>query len=99
MQHTSIVNVTDLTPFGFPRQSAPIGRKVLYVWDKAGIDFPAWYRWKQAHGLYFASLEKENMALEVTGRPSWDRSDPLNAGIQSVELVSGSAGVLVRWNR
>ena len=72
---------------------------MLYVWDKAGIDFPAWYRWKQAHGLYFASLEKENMALEVTGRPSWDRSDPLNAGIQSVELVSGSAGVLVRWNR
>ena len=26
------------------RQHAPKGRKVLYVWDKAGIDFHAWHR-------------------------------------------------------
>lgn len=78
------------------RQYAPKGRKVLYVWDKAGIDFPAWHRWKQAHGLYFLSLEKENMKLTVMGLPDWDRNDPVNAGIQSVELVAGAAGVLVR---
>ncbi len=78
------------------RQHAPKGRKVLYVWDKAGIDFHAWYRWKQAHGLYFVSLEKDNMALAVTGLPEWERSDPLNAGIQSVEWVYGCAGVMVR---
>jgi hypothetical protein len=26
------------------RQHAPKGRKVLIVWDKAGIDFQAWHR-------------------------------------------------------
>lgn len=78
------------------RQHAPTGRKVLLVWDKAGIDFPAWHRWKQRHGLYFVSLEKENMALEVQGLPKWDREDPVNLGVQSVELVAGQAGVLLR---
>lgn len=78
------------------RQGAPKTRKVLYVWDKAGIDFNAWHRWKQGHGVYFVSLEKENMKLEVCGVPAWDRSDPVNAGLQKVELVSGAAGVLVR---
>ena len=78
------------------RQQAPQGRKVLYVWDKAGIDFLAWHRWKHAHGLYFVSLEKENMDLQVTGLPDWDRKDPINAGIQKVEFVAGGAGVLVR---
>jgi Transposase DDE domain len=78
------------------RQHAPTGRKVLYVWDKAGIDFPAWHRWKQGLGVYFVSLEKQNMALDVMGLPTWDRADPVNAGIQSVELVAGQAGVLVR---
>lgn len=78
------------------RQQAAKGRKVLYLWDKAGIDFYAWHRWKKASGVYFVSLEKENMNLEVTGHPTWDRDDPVNAGIKSVELVSGAAGVLLR---
>lgn len=78
------------------RQFAPTGRKVLYVWDKAGIDFAAWYRWKHAHALYFVSLEKANMKLEVIGLPDWDRADPVNAGVQKVEWVAGGAGVLVR---
>lgn len=78
------------------RQGAPTGRKVLYVWDKAGIDFKAWHRWKQASGIYFISLEKTNMNLQTTGQPDWDRSDPVNAGILNVELVAGAAGVLLR---
>ena len=78
------------------RQDAPKGRKVLYVWDKAGIDFQAWHQWKQTSGIYFISLEKTNMNLEVMGQPDWDRSDPVNAGIQSVELVAGAAGVMLR---
>jgi len=78
------------------RQNAPKGRKVLYIWDKAGVDFPAWHRWKQSSGLYFLSLEKENMKLQVVGLPDWDRNDPVNAGIQSMEWVAGVAGVLVR---
>lgn len=78
------------------RLRAPKGRKVLYVWDKAGIDFRAWYNWKKAGGLYFISLEKANMALDVVGKPEWDRHDPVNAGIVNVELVAGCAGVLIR---
>ena len=37
------------------RQGAAKGRKVLYVWDRAGIDFRQWRRWKQASGIYFLS--------------------------------------------
>jgi hypothetical protein len=78
------------------RQHAAQGRKVLSVWDKAGIDFPAWQRWKQASGVDVVSLEKKNMNREVMGLPEWDRHDPVNAGIHSVELVAGQAGVLLR---
>jgi len=78
------------------RQGAPKGRKVLYAWDKAVIDFHAWHAWKQGHGIYCLSMEKENMKLRVVGQPNWDRSDPINAGIQRVELVAGQAGVLLR---
>jgi hypothetical protein len=45
------------------RQTAPKGRKVLYVWDKAGINFMQWFKWKHTAGIYFISREKENMDL------------------------------------
>lgn len=79
------------------RQNAPKGRKVLIAWDKAGIDFPAWYRWKQSGGVYFLSQEKASMNLLVTGLPGWERADPVNAGILSDEWVAGkTAGILMR---
>lgn len=34
------------------RQSAPKSRKVVYVWDRAGIDFFQWFKWKHAGGIY-----------------------------------------------
>jgi len=78
------------------RQGAAKGRKVLCVWDRAGIDFRQWRRWKQAGGIYFLSREKKNMALEVIGENQWDRADPRNAGVLADELVSTSQGVHVR---
>ena len=36
------------------------------------------------------------MKLLIQGLPKWDRTDPVNAGIQSVELVAGLAGVMIR---
>ena len=39
------------------RQGAAKGRKVLYVWDRAGIDFRQWHHWKHSGGLYFLSRE------------------------------------------
>ena len=78
------------------RQGAAKGRKVLYVWERAGIDFRQWYDWKQRGGIYFLSREKKNMALEVIGENQWDRADPRNAGVLGGELVSASRGVSVR---
>ena len=77
------------------RQSAPKGRKVVYVWDKAGIDFLQWFKWKHAGGIYFVSREKKNMDLMVMAELGYDRRDPINAGVQSYELVGCSAGVSV----
>jgi hypothetical protein len=77
------------------RQSASKGRKVVYVWDKAGIDFLQWFKWKHAGGIYFVSREKKNMALMVMAELGYDKKDPINAGVQSYELVGCSAGVTV----
>lgn len=78
------------------RQGAPKGRKVLYVWDKAGIDFRFWYNLKASAGVYFISLEKENMDLTPMGEKRFDPADPLNHGVLRDELVGSSNGVLLR---
>ena len=77
------------------RQSAPKGRKVVYVWDRAGIDFFQWFKWKHTGGIYFVSREKKNMELMVMAELGYDKKDPINAGVQSYELVGCSAGVTV----
>jgi len=77
------------------RQGAASGRKVLYVWDRAGIDFRQWCKWKES-GIYFLSREKENMKLEIVGIHPFDRADPINQGVVSDEMVATSVGVAVR---
>ena len=77
------------------RQSAATGRKVLYIWDRAGIDFRQWFQWKQ-RGIYFLSREKENMTLEILGVYPFDGNDPINRGVIADELVGTSAGVTLR---
>lgn len=69
------------------RQGAAKGKKALYIWDKAGIDFQQWYRWKQASAIYFLSLEKSNMVPMSPALLEFDRDDPVNAGIISDELA------------
>lgn len=78
------------------RQGARRGQKVIYVWDKAGIDFRQWHRWKQSGGLYFISLEKSNMKLEVLGINFFDSNSAINAGVEKDEIVGSSNGVLLR---
>jgi hypothetical protein len=78
------------------RQGAPKGRKVIYVYDCAGIDFAQWHRWKQAGGLYFISLTKENMKPEVIGQQSFDANDALNHGVQADELIATSQHIMAR---
>jgi len=79
------------------RRGALKGRRVIVVWDRAGIDFRQWHHWKHTGGLYFISREKDNMALEVCGENQWDRADAFNAGVLADELgMPASAGVLIR---
>jgi len=77
------------------RQGAANGRKVLYIWDRAGIDFRQWFKWKE-NGIYFLSREKENMKLEIVGIHPFDPADPINQGVISDEMVATSVGVTVR---
>jgi hypothetical protein len=78
------------------RQGAGKGRKVLYVWDRAGIDFRQWYQWKE-RGIYLLSREKENMTLETLGIHEFDITDPINRGVIADEIVgTSSAGVTLR---
>ncbi len=76
------------------RQNAKKGRKVLYVWDKAGIDFFQWFKWKHSAGIYFISREKENMNLEVIGQLPFEKT-AINKGVKGFEIVGTSQGVSV----
>jgi hypothetical protein len=77
------------------RMSAAKGRKVLWAWDRAGIDFQLWHHWKHCHGIYFVSRTKENMRLDVIGQTTIDPS-PFNHGVLADELVATSQGVMMR---
>jgi hypothetical protein len=72
------------------RQGAPKGRQVLYVWDKAGIDIPQWYRWKQSAGVYFLSSSKELFKLTFYGENDFDKADPVNQGVLEDKLVTNA---------
>lgn len=77
------------------RLAVPKGRKVLWVWDKAGIDFRLWHDWKMQHGIYFISRAKENMNGEVLGQ---NPVKPIaqNHGVIADQYVATSQHVMVR---
>lgn len=70
------------------RCGTPAGRKVILVWDRAGIDFHQWRLWKENSGIYFISRPKENMNLAKQGDWKYDPADPVNTGILADEMVS-----------
>lgn len=79
------------------RVHAPNGRKVIWIWDKAGIDFRQWFHWKNNNGIYFISLEKENMKLDEIAVPlPFDRKSQINEGVIADELCATSQGMSVR---
>jgi len=78
------------------RQGATKGQKVLYIWDRAGIDFTRWHRWKFHSAIYFLSRVKKNMKLEHAIAEPFDREDPLNAGVIADETVGHSCGTRIR---
>jgi len=79
------------------RVQAPKGRKVVWIWDKAGINFRKWFHWKDQNGIYFISLEKENMKLDDIAIPlTFDKTSKINAGVIADELCATSQGIYVR---
>jgi hypothetical protein len=77
------------------RQSAPKGQKVIYVWDRAGIDFFQWFKWKHLGGIHFVSREKSNMDGMVIGELNYDKKDPVNKGVLKYQIVGCSTGVMM----
>jgi Transposase DDE domain len=78
------------------RQGALKGQKVLYIWDRAIIDFQQWSIWKNNNAIYIISRVKESMVLDHPLPQPFDRQDPINAGVLADELVSNQSGTMVR---
>jgi hypothetical protein len=80
------------------RFDAPIGRKVMIVYDRASIDFHLWWQLKKSKGVYFLSMEKSNMKLKknILGNNKFDKKDSRNTGIISDLLCGCHAQVLMR---
>ena len=77
------------------RQGAGKGRKVLWVWDKAGVAFPFWQE-RKASGIYFLSLRKEGMCLEVETERVIDVAQPINQGVAGDRVVTDRRNLRVR---
>lgn len=77
------------------RQGAGKGRKVLWVWDQAGVDFPFWQE-RKASGIYFLSLRKDGMCLDVETEREIDFTQPINQGVTADREVADRRGLRVR---
>jgi hypothetical protein len=77
------------------RQGAGKGRKVLWVWDKAGVDLPFWQE-RKAAGIYFLSLRKEGMCLAVEQERVIEVTQPINQGVTADRVVTDRRGIRVR---
>ena len=79
------------------RANAPKGQKVLYVWDKACIDYSFWLKAKSQKGIYFSTLEKSNSSAKtIRTHTELDYTDKRNDGIHSDEIVATSGGYELR---
>jgi len=77
------------------RQGAGKGRKVLWVWDKAGVDLPFWQE-RKAAGIYFLSQRKEGMCLALEQERVIDFAQPINQGVTADRVVTDRRGLRVR---
>jgi hypothetical protein len=84
-----------LKPAGL-RQAVPKGRRVLIVYDKAGIDFDFWKRCRQECAVYFISRVKEGMVSDWIESRVLDRCDPRNRGVSEDRVVVTREGHRLR---
>jgi hypothetical protein len=78
------------------RQGAAKGRKVIWIWDPAGISYTQWYKWKSSAGIYFLSRPKDNMITCHVADLPWDKGDPLNAGVERDGLLAEGPPTQIR---
>lgn len=77
------------------RNGAKVGRKVLYAWDKACIDYGHWEALKR-RGIYFVTEEKSNSAATQISTDITDRGDSRNEGVVSDYFVGRANGPQLR---
>ncbi len=78
------------------RNHAPKGRKILYAWDKACIDYHLWSKLKHNSGIYFITREKFNSAALTSSRNLINTTDLRNEGITEERYVGPSNSELIR---
>jgi hypothetical protein len=78
------------------RQGVPKGKRVILVYDKAGIDFGYWKRCRQECAVYMISRVKENMVFDSLNNVEWDRSDARNHGVTQDQRVATREGQMLR---
>lgn len=84
-----------LKPKGL-RQAVPTGRRVLVVYDRAGIDLAFWKRCRQENAVYFLSRTKSNMVFEWADERPWDPADHRNRGVLHDQWVLSRGGHRLR---
>ena len=78
------------------RQKARNGRKVLYAWDSACLDYDQWDLWKCQGGIYFITRMKEGLNYESMKYRPIDRENPVNHGVLSDQLIKPTGGKFIR---
>lgn len=78
------------------RQGVPKGKRVLIIYDKAGIDFAYWKRCRQECAVYFISRVKENMVYDWLESVPWDETDARNHGVTADRRIMTREGHLMR---
>lgn len=81
------------------RQGVPKGRRVLMIYDKAGVDLGYWKRCRHENAVYFLSRVKENMIFSWEADRPWDEADPRNRGVTRDWLVTSRDGHRLRLIR
>jgi len=79
------------------RQGAPAGRKVLYIYDPACVDYQFWDQQKK-QGIYILTRLKSNASIIKCGDLIHDAQDPINGGVL-FDRQAGIAGRMVRHVR
>ena len=84
-----------LKPSGL-RHDVPKGKRVLIIYDKAGIDFAYWKRCQRECAVYFISRVKEGMVYDWLADRPVDAHDPRQRGVTADRHIMTREGQQMR---